>query len=391
METTHVDGSDPPPPRQTLRRTSAGKIIGHHPTVREAIETIERIAMTNCNVLITGDNGTGKELFVAALHDASQRAHGNLVPVNCGAIPKDLLESALFCHTRGAFTGAVNSRAGYVGAAEGGTLFLDEIGEMPLAMQVALLRLVQKHEYVPVGETKPLKCDIRVVAATNRDLEAEVAAGRFREDLYYRLNVVTIHLPPLRERGNDIESLALYFLQHCAAKVNRAGLAGFHPEAMEALRLWTWPGNVRELENAIERAVLLARSALVTVADLPKAVRESYERNRVDRGDDPASSTSPLEPATAASSNADASAENPANTASAALAPPFEAPPPHDFAFDFPSEGVDFRSAVDAFENQLIRIALERTNGNRNQAAALLGLNRTTLVEMLRRKRIKPA
>ena len=382
METTHVDGSDPLPVRMTLRRTSAGKIIGHHPSVREAIETIERIAMTNCNVLVTGDNGTGKELFVAALHDASQRAHGPLVPVNCGAIPKDLLESALFGHARGAFTGAVNSRAGYVGAAEGGTLFLDEIGEMPLAMQVALLRLVQKHEYTPVGESKAFKCDIRVVAATNRDLEAEVAAGRFREDLYYRLNVVTIHLPPLRERGNDVESLALYFLQHCAAKVNRAGLAGFHPDAMEALRLWSWPGNVRELENAIERAVLLARSALVTVADLPRAVRESYERHQSEQGDAVTGTTPIPEPAEP---------------------PQPYVPPPHlapileglplalNIAFDLPEEGIDFRTAVDAFENKLLRIALERTNGNRNQAASLLRLNRTTLVEMLRRKRIKPA
>ncbi len=368
METTHVDGPDLTAVRQTLRRTSQGKIIGRHPSVREAIETIERVATTTCNVLITGESGTGKELFVAALHDASLRAQGPLVPVNCGAIPKDLLESALFGHTRGAFSGAVNSRSGYVGAAEGGTLFLDEIGEMPTPMQVALLRLIQKHEYVPVGEAKALKCDIRVVAATHRDLEAEVAAGRFREDLYYRLNVVTIHLPPLRARGADVESLALFFLQHCAARVNRAGLAGFDPDAMDALRAWTWPGNVRELENAIERAVLLARSALVTVADLPKAIREHYERTTA------MASTAAPEPA--------ASALAPAAEVPAAMLDP---------VVELPAEGVDFRAAVEAYENKLLRVALERTGGNRNQAASLLRLNRTTLVEMLRRKRIKGA
>ncbi|MFO0649937.1 MAG: sigma 54-interacting transcriptional regulator [Polyangiales bacterium] len=367
-----MDGPDLTAVRQTLRRTSQGKIIGRHPSVREAIETIERVATTTCNVLITGESGTGKELFVAALHDASLRAQGPLVPVNCGAIPKDLLESALFGHTRGAFSGAVNNRSGYVGAAEGGTLFLDEIGEMPTSMQVALLRLIQKHEYVPVGEAKALKCDIRVVAATHRDLEAEVAAGRFREDLYYRLNVVTIHLPPLRARGADVESLALFFLQHCAARVNREGLAGFDPEAMEALRNWTWPGNVRELENAIERAVLLARSALVTVADLPKAIREHHER------------------AVAAASTAAPEAPPEPVPSSLALAP--EVPMAMlDPVVELPAEGVDFRAAVEAYENKLLRVALERTGGNRNQAASLLRLNRTTLVEMLRRKRIKGA
>jgi sigma-54 dependent transcriptional regulator, flagellar regulatory protein len=367
-----VDGPDPSAARQTLRRTSQGKIIGRHPSVQDAIDTIERVAATTCNVLITGDNGTGKELFVAALHDASARAHGPLVPVNCGAIPKDLIESALFGHSRGAFSGAVTARSGYVGAAEGGTLFLDEIGEMPLAMQVSLLRLIQKHEYTPVGEAKALKCDIRVVAATHRDLEAEVAAGRFREDLYYRLNVVTIHLPPLRERGADVESLALFFLQHCASRVNRAGLAGFHPDAMEALRLWTWPGNVRELENAVERAVLLARSALITVADLPKAVREHYDRHVASELAAEAAATE-TPPSIAAAPGPDALAS--------ALDPVIE----------MPEDGIDFRAAVEAYENKLLRVALERTGGNRNQAASLLRLNRTTLVEMLRRKRIKSA
>ncbi len=352
-----MEGSDAGSFRTTLRRTSQGKIIGHHPSVREAIETIERVAGTTCNVLVTGESGTGKELVVAALHDASPRAQGPFVAVNCGAIPETLIEDALFGHARGAFSGAAATRQGYVGAAEGGTLFLDEIGELPLALQVKILRLLQAREYTPVGESKPVKCDIRVVAATNRDLEAEVRERRFREDLYFRLNVVHVHLPPLRDRGSDVESLALFFLQHCAARVGRSGLAGFHPDAMEALRAWSWPGNIRELENAVERAVLMARNALVTVADLPRPVREHHERLVAER----LGSDQPAEPPT---------------------------PSIYDPPIELPEDGVDFRAAVDAYEKKLLLLALERTGGKRNQTAQLLRLNRTTLVEMLRRKNI---
>ena len=354
-----MDGSDPSSPRMTLRRTSQGKIIGHHPTVREALETIERVAATTCTVLVTGESGTGKELLVAALHDASLRAKGPLVPINCGAIQESLLETELFGHAKGAFTGAYITRQGLVAAAEGGTLFLDEVGELPLAMQVKILRLLAQREYTPVGESRPVHSDIRIVAATNRDLKAEVAAGRLREDLYYRLNVVNVHLPPLRERGNDVESLALFFLQHCAAHVGRSGLAGYHPDAMEALRAYPWPGNIREFENAIQRAVLLARNALVTVTDLPKEIGAHFERT---------------------------SSAPPPRCATPAIAPPSPAP---DARFDFPEEGVNFRASIEEHENRLLRAALARCNGNRNQAALLLGLKRTTLVEMLRRKRIE--
>ncbi len=360
-----MDGMDASSPKLTLRRTSQGKIIGHHPSIREALDTIERVAPTTCNVLVTGPSGTGKELVVAALHDASPRAQAPFVAVNCGALPENLIESMLFGHKRGAFTGAVGATEGYVGAAEGGTLYLDEIGELPITLQPKILRLLQQREYTPVGEARAIKCDIRVVAATNRDLAAEVAAGRFREDLYYRLNVVQVHLPPLCERGNDVESLALYFLQHCAARVGRAGLAGYHPDAMAAIRAWSWPGNIRELENTIERAVLLTRTPLVTLADLPAKVREHYERVAAER--------TPSEAAAAAEIVSNA---------------PFSAASVIDPSIDLPDEGVDFRAAIEAYENKLLRMALDRTGNNRNQAAQLLRLNRTTLVEMLRRKRI---
>ncbi len=324
METTHVDGPDLTAARQTLRRTSQGKIIGRHPSVREAIETIERVAATTCNVLITGESGTGKELFVAALHDASLRAQGPLVPVNCGAIPKDLLESALFGHTRGAFSGAVNSRSGYVGAAEGGTLFLDEIGEMPTPMQVALLRLIQKHEYVPVGEAKALKCDIRVVAATHRDLEAEVAAGRFRADLFYRLNGFVLTIPPLRERVAEVVPLALRFARKARAQLGLSGDATLKTSATAWLEAYPWPGNIRELRNAMERAVLLAEDEPISLEHL------TAQRSK------------PAPPVAAAK----------------------------------PSAGPDD-------ERARIVAALEQCVGNQTRAAKLLGISRRTLVSKL--------
>ena len=343
--------------RMTMRRTSQGKIIGHHPRMREVLDTIERAARTPCNVLVTGESGTGKELIVAALHDASPRAQGPLVIVNCGAIPNNMLESELFGVARNAFTG-VNERAGYVGKAEGGTLFLDEVGELPLEMQVKILRLLQQREYSPVGASQARRCDIRVVAATNRDLAVEVNEKRFREDLLFRLDVVHVHLPPLRERGADTESLALYFLQHVTAKYGREGLTGFHPDAIKALRAWRWPGNVRELEHAIERAVATARGPLITLDDLPAKVRAHYE-----------GLIGLLKPVTS---------EGPI-VSEAFLQDTLM------FTVDFPEGGIQIEEAVRELEKRLVRFALERTGHNRNRAAQLLGIKRTTLVEKLRR------
>jgi DNA-binding NtrC family response regulator len=327
-----------PTPRPTSRRT----IIGHHPSIRRVIETIQRVAPSACTVVVTGESGTGKELVVAALHDGSPRGAKPLVTVNCAAIPENLIESELFGHAKGAFTGAHAARHGYVAAAEGGTLFLDEVGELPLQVQVKLLRLLQQREYTPVGESRSIQCDVRIVAATNRNLEIEVAERRFREDLYYRLNVIHIALPALRERGDDIEVLALHFLKSSAARALRTDIVAFAPDALAVLAAYGWPGNVRSLENTIERAVLLSAGPLITVEDLPPRIVEATQ------------SASGRE----------------SGTMRRAL----------------PEGGIDLRAAVEQYENGLIVQALERTGRNKNRAAQLLGLNRTTLVEMLKRK-----
>jgi sigma-54 specific flagellar transcriptional regulator A len=321
------------------------RMIGQSPEMRQVRELIARVAKSNCTVLFTGESGTGKEVAVTELHESSGRVQKPLVTVNCGAIPENLLESELFGHAKGAFTGAHAARQGRVAAAEGGTLFLDEVGELPLLLQVKLLRLLQQREYSPVGETRTIKCDIRIVAATNRDLAKEVAEGRFREDLYYRLNIIHIVLPPLRERSADLEALADHFFRCCAARAGRDDLSGFSAEAISAIKAHDWPGNVRALENAVERAVLLAQGPEISAADLP--------------------------PQVLASAASGASRE-------AAPAP----------AAALPDVGIDLRHAVEQYENQLILQALERTGWNKQRAAQLLKLNRTTLIEMLKRKKL---
>jgi sigma-54 specific flagellar transcriptional regulator A len=336
-----ANDSHPPRPRRrpTLRLTSRGKIVGHSARLLEALSTIDRVARASCNVLVSGESGTGKEVFVAALHDASPRAAAPFITVNCGALPENLIESELFGHSRGAFTGAHVTRQGRVAQAEGGTLFLDEIGELPLMLQAKLLRLLQQREYTPVGDNRTLRCDVRIVAATNRDLREEVAAGRFREDLYYRLNVIHLHLPPLRDRLDDVEVLTRHFFRMAVEMSGRHDMQSISDEAMEALLAHDWPGNVRELENLVQRAVLLSPGNIIERSDLP-----------VSLGDDrlPAAMVQKL-----------------------------------------PDDGIDLRAAIDEYESNLIRQALERTAWNKNRAAQLLGLNRTTLVEMVKRKGIE--
>jgi transcriptional regulator with GAF, ATPase, and Fis domain len=244
-----------------------GDIIGSCPSLQEVFRRVEKVAATDVNVLITGETGTGKELFARELHRRSNRSDGPFVVVNCGAIPENLMESELFGHVRGAFTGAVSTRQGSFQAADGGTLFLDEIGEMPLALQVKLLRVLQERVVVKVGDTKPQAIDIRVLAATNRNLEASIKEGSFRDDLYYRLNVVNLHLPPLRERGDDVVILAKFLLNKYAAEFG-APVKGFTPKAIEAIRNHDWPGNVRQLENRIKKAIVLADKTLIGPEDL---------------------------------------------------------------------------------------------------------------------------
>ncbi len=324
------------------RPSSMIGVIGESRELLEVYEVVDRVADTTCTVLITGESGTGKELVARAVHKASARASGPFVAINCGAIPEALLESELFGHARGAFTGAHASKVGRIGMADKGTLFLDEVGELPLSLQVKLLRVLQSHEYSPVGDTRTLRADVRVVAATNIDLEKAVAAGTFRQDLYYRLNVIHLQVPPLRRRASDIPYLIEHFMVSASEKTGRPPKV-ISPAAAQILSTYDWPGNVRELENTIERAMLLCTSERIEPRDLPVKLRGL---------------------------GGDSQDQNP---------------------ITLPDTGIDLRAAVESFENDLIRQALDRTGWNKNRAAVLLRLNRTTLVEMLKRKRIHRA
>ncbi len=250
-----------------LHEKRFGDIVGTNPSLVEVFRKVEKVAGTDISVLITGETGTGKELIARELHRRSLRKDGPFIVVNCGAIPENLMESELFGHVRGAFTGAVATRAGKFQAAHQGTLFLDEIGELPLGLQVKLLRALQERIVTKVGDTKPDRVDIRVVAATNRDLEAEIKKGAFREDLFYRLNVVNLHLPPLRERGDDTVLLAKFLLQKFAEELNPK-VKGFTPNALIAIRKYEWPGNVRQLENRLKKAIVLCDKTLIGPEDL---------------------------------------------------------------------------------------------------------------------------
>jgi DNA-binding NtrC family response regulator len=259
--------------RELDRRYSFSEIIGASESLQQVFRLVEKIAATNTHILVYGESGTGKELIARAIHHNSPRADRPFVAINCGALPETLLESELFGHTKGAFTGATTARPGLFRSAEGGTVFLDEIGEISQALQVRLLRAVQEHEVTPLGSSAPARFDARIICATNRDLEREVTEGRFREDLFYRLNVIEVHLPPLRERREDIPLLARHFVKRTAreqAQVEKT----IEPAAMTALINYNWPGNVRELQNAIERAFTLSGDAL-DLDSLPPRVRDA--------------------------------------------------------------------------------------------------------------------
>lgn len=260
--------------RELKGKKSKQRIVGQSARMRSVFKMIDKIAATPATVLINGDSGTGKELVARAIHDRSPRAGGSFVGINCGAIPETLLESQLFGHVRGAFTGADRDHDGFCQQANGGTIFLDEIGEMPQSTQVKLLRMLQEREVIPVGSTTPIKVDLRVIAATNRDLEAEVANGNFRTDLYFRLNVIPLDLPALRERIDDIPLLVDHFLRRCLPDEYKGNLGSIVDEdAMLALQSYDWPGNVRELENVIERASIMRDGPRITLADLPTPLR----------------------------------------------------------------------------------------------------------------------
>jgi DNA-binding NtrC family response regulator len=393
-------------PRLRWRDEHAPDLIGEHPSLLEVLLVLERIAGTDCTVLVTGESGTGKELVARALHDASSRVKKLFVPVNCGAIPETLIESELFGHAKGAFSGATQAREGRFAVADGGTLFLDEIGEMSLSVQVKFLRVLQEQEFVPVGETRPRKCDVRIIAATNKNLEAMASEGTFREDLFYRLNLIPIHLPPLRERLSDVPLLTHYFLQHRAGRGGHE-VEGITDAALEVMQRYPWPGNVRELENTVERMALLHQgSGTLDVDDLPAKLVQDVRRATVEPD---ASTPPPTPPSVPAVLNfpappAASRVEAPAPEDGAVGRPPLsdEATtaeesmtqwrlPSEPSDFVLPEGGIDLREAVESFEMNLIDQALARTGGNKNQAAILLKMNRTTLVEKLRKRKRRAA
>lgn len=308
-------------------------IITQDKDMERIFNIIRKVSPSNSTVLILGESGTGKELIARGIHESSGIS-GPFVPVNCGAIPENLLESELFGHEKGAFTGAINSKPGRFALAEGGTIFLDEIGEMAPSLQVKLLRVLQERVIEPVGAIRSKKVNVRIVAATNVNLQQLVDQGKFREDLFYRLQVVPITIPALRERSDDIELLLNHFIQGQSIS--------FAEETMEVLKSYSWPGNVRELEHLVERLLLLVEGNTIELSDLPGKILNSESNAEI-------------------------------------------------LELDLPESGIDFNRAVSEFENNLIVQALSRTKGNKKAAADLLKLNRTTLVEKIKKKQLSPA
>ncbi len=330
------------------------RLIGESPAIKQIYAVVEKVANTPSTVLITGESGTGKELIARALHENSSRHGGPFIKINCAAIPKTLMESELFGYEKGAFTGAVGAKPGRFELAHGGTLFLDEIGEIPIEMQVKLLRVLQESEFERVGGIKTIKVDVRLVTATNRDLLQEIGAGNFREDLFYRLNVVPIHIPPLRERREDIPLLAEHFI----AKFNerlRKQIEGITPDAIERLVAHPWPGNIRELENLMERTVLFCEGPQIRASDLPPEISHLAPVAL--------SHLAPLTPATPAAA---AQVDEPRGVPAAAA-----------LAASSLKEAV--RAQTERVERELIQRALDETGGNVTQAARKLKISRKSL------------
>ncbi len=327
--------------KELKKKYGYNKIIGNSLPIQNVIKFIEKIADTDSTVLITGESGTGKELVAQTIHYNSSRSKKMFVPLNCAAIPKDILESELFGHEKGAFTGAINTRIGRFELANNGTLFLDEIGELAPALQVKLLRVLQEKEFERVGGIKTIKVDVRILAATNRDLEAAVKEGIFREDLYYRLNVIPFHLPSLRKMKEDIPLLMEHFIKDISRR-KKKNMPEFSRESMHCLENYKWPGNVRELENLIERMIILQEGEVITPDDLPERLREKRQTQRLHSGEQVLS-----------------------------------------------SDGVDLNLILDDIENNMIKQALEISKGVKSKAASLLGLNRTTLIEKMKKKAIE--
>jgi len=322
---------------QLDQRYSFEGIVGRSRAMQDLFQLLQTVAPTSSTILITGETGSGKEIVARAIHHASPRRAHRFMAINCSAIPENLLEAELFGHTRGAFTGAVGTRQGKIEQAHRGTLFLDEVGTMSMALQMKLLRVLQEREFERIGDSQTIKVDVRVIAATNADLTRMVADGSFREDLFYRLNVIPVRLPALRERREDIPLLVPHFLQKFGAELNRPTLT-VSQAALRCLMTSQWPGNVRQLENAMERAVALSGGrSQVEVADLPPDIQRASEGE------------------------------------------------PFLYGLALPDDGIDFEMFIARIEREVIRKALERTGGNKAAAAQVLNLKRTTLVEKLKR------
>ncbi len=326
--------------KELRRKFGYSKIIGNSVHIQNVIKFIEKIADTDSTVLVTGESGTGKELVAKTIHFNSTRYKKPFVPLNCAAIPKDILESELFGHEKGAFTGALNTRIGRFELADHGTLFLDEIGELAPALQVKLLRVLQEKEFERVGGIKTIKVDVRIIAATNKDLEKAVKEGSFREDLFYRLNVIPLHLPPLRKMKEDIQLLAEYFNKEISRRKKKEP-SRISAETMNCMINYRWPGNVRELENLIERLIILKEGDIVTPDDLPERLLDKHYVKKAPVKD-------------------------------------------HELS----GEGIDLNLMLDEIENNMIVQALEISKGVKSKAASLLGLNRTTLIEKMKKKSI---
>ena len=344
------------------------RLVGVSDAIQKVRSLVTKVAPAEATVLLQGESGTGKEVIARLVHDCSERANGPFVPVNCGAIPGELLESELFGHEKGAFTGAVSARKGRFELAEGGTLFLDEIGDMPYEMQVKLLRVLQERTFERVGGGKAIRCNVRVIAATHQHLEQHVEDGKFRMDLYYRLNVFPLDVPPLRDRTEDIAGLAQRFIDSFAEQGR--GIIRLEADAMQHLRLYSWPGNVRELGNLIERLIILHTDQPVFASDLPGKY-QSTDLAIADRPDD-------VEPL------ADQSQEGEPEDLSALFAPAPRSPvaPPTPSHIDQP---IDLKQHMADTERALIISALEQTGWVNAHAAKLLTLQRTTLVEKMRK------
>jgi len=345
-----------------IKQIGDHSIIGNSQEIRDVFGVVEKAATSESTVMIFGESGTGKELIARALHQNSKRESKPFIAVNCGAIPHELLESELFGYEKGAFTGASHTRIGRLELANEGTVFLDEIGDMPAALQVKLLRVLAEQEIDRLGGSKPVKVNVRFITATHRNLEDEIKEGKFREDLYYRLNIIPIVIPPLRDRKSDIPLLVQHFLKRCNENQDRQ-VKVISDETIQMLANYSWPGNIRELGNFIERMVVLSVGDNITPRDLPEKVLGEVPRENLPPMEKPECELSPTE-----------MLQNGLK---------------QSFFIGLPEGGINLKSAVEDFERGLITEALEKTNWVKNKAAGLLELNRTTLVEKIKKMGLK--